>query len=55
MSSAGLEVLDTTLQKTHEWLNEIMAALGRPPNPAGGVQAAPCRCAGGLTSCAPST
>jgi hypothetical protein len=28
MSSTGLEVLDTTLQKAHEWLNEIMAALG---------------------------
>ncbi len=27
MSATGLEVFDTTLEKTHVWLNEIMAEL----------------------------
>ena len=28
MSTTGLEVFDSTLQKTHVWLNEIMVVLG---------------------------
>jgi uncharacterized protein (DUF2267 family) len=28
MSATGLEVFDTTLQKTHSWLNDVMQALG---------------------------
>lgn len=28
MSTTGLEVFDTTLQKTHTWLNDVMAELG---------------------------
>jgi uncharacterized protein (DUF2267 family) len=28
MSVTGLEVFDTTLQKTHVWLNDILAELG---------------------------
>lgn len=32
MSTAGLEVFDTTLQKTHSWLNEVMAELGWEDN-----------------------
>lgn len=27
MSTTGLEVFDTTLQKTHAWLNEVMSEL----------------------------
>ncbi|MGE0823742.1 MAG: DUF2267 domain-containing protein [Candidatus Binatia bacterium] len=32
MSTTGLEVFDTTLQKTHSWLNEIMTELGWEDN-----------------------
>jgi uncharacterized protein (DUF2267 family) len=28
MSTTGLEVFDTTLHKTHAWLNEVMGELG---------------------------
>jgi uncharacterized protein (DUF2267 family) len=28
MSATGLEVFDTTLQKTHSWLNDVMHVLG---------------------------
>jgi uncharacterized protein (DUF2267 family) len=28
MSTTGLEVFDTTLEKTHIWLNEVMAEMG---------------------------
>lgn len=28
MSTTGLEVFDTTLQKTHVWLNDVMQELG---------------------------
>jgi uncharacterized protein (DUF2267 family) len=28
MSTTGLEVFDTTLQKTHVWLNDVMRELG---------------------------
>jgi uncharacterized protein (DUF2267 family) len=28
MSATGLKVFDTTLQKTHRWLNELMQLLG---------------------------
>lgn len=28
MSTAGLEIFDTTLQKTHIWLNDVMQELG---------------------------
>ena len=28
MSTTGLEIFDTTLQKTHVWLNEVMQELG---------------------------
>jgi uncharacterized protein (DUF2267 family) len=28
MSATGLDVFDTTLQKTHNWLNELMDLLG---------------------------
>lgn len=32
MSTTGLEIFDTTLQKTHLWLNDIMAELGWEDN-----------------------
>jgi uncharacterized protein (DUF2267 family) len=32
MSTTGLEIFDTTLQKTHTWLNEIMDELGWEDN-----------------------
>jgi uncharacterized protein (DUF2267 family) len=32
MSTTGLDVFDTTLQKTHLWLNEIMTELGWEDN-----------------------
>jgi len=32
MSMTGLDVFDTTLQKTHLWLNEIMTELGWEDN-----------------------
>jgi uncharacterized protein (DUF2267 family) len=28
MSTTGLEIFDTTLQKTHVWLNDVMHKLG---------------------------
>ncbi|MCS6927126.1 MAG: DUF2267 domain-containing protein, partial [Candidatus Binatia bacterium] len=28
MSTTGLEIFDTTLQKTHIWLNDVMQELG---------------------------
>jgi len=28
MSATGLDVFDTTLQKTHSWLNEVMRLMG---------------------------
>src|SRR5689334_7840642 len=28
MSATGLKVFDTTVQKTHRWLNELMQLLG---------------------------
>jgi len=28
MSATGLDVFDTTLQKTHQWLNELMQIMG---------------------------
>ena len=33
MSATGLEALDTTVQKTHAWLNEVMTELGWEDNP----------------------
>jgi uncharacterized protein (DUF2267 family) len=30
MSASGLEILDTSVQKTHVWLKEIMERLGTP-------------------------
>jgi uncharacterized protein (DUF2267 family) len=32
MSTTGLEAFDTTLQKTHAWLNELMTELGWEDN-----------------------
>jgi uncharacterized protein (DUF2267 family) len=32
MSTTGLEIFDTTVQKTHIWLNEIMDELGWEDN-----------------------
>jgi hypothetical protein len=37
MSATGLDVFNTTLHKTHSWLNELMPTLGLARQTAGAL------------------